>query len=469
MKSLLKKIVVTILTAEAKLVLRKYRPQIVAITGSVGKTSTKDAIYTVLSAATYVRKSQKSFNSEIGIPLTILGRPNAWSDLAGWLRNFLEAFILLILPHPYPRLLILEVGADRPGDIEKVTRWIKPDVSVITKLSDVPVHVEFFRSPAEVAHEKSFLAQALKKDGTLVLNADDEEVMSFAGLVNGAARAAKIITFGFDPSANVRASDYEILYEKRGDAGGTRGGDGRNQGGVEFPVGIKYKVNIYGEESREVVVRGSIGKQNAYTTLAAIAVGISEELKMAEMVEALSEHETPPGRMKIIEGVGGSVVIDDSYNSSPVALKGALEALKDVKIGAGAGAGTSGTGANSRGKKIAILGDMLELGSFSAAEHRVAGEIAAGICSVLITVGLRARAMREAAIGAGMSENSAISFDDSREAGEYAKKIIGAGDVVLVKGSQGTLRMERAVEVLMAQPEKKEKLLVRQENEWKKR
>src|SRR3989338_11173054 len=126
MKNFFKKIVVWILVTEARLVLRKYKPKIVAVTGSVGKTSTKDAIYTILSSVTFVRKSEKSFNTEIGLPLTILGCPNAWSNPFAWLGNFIEGMKLIVLPNHYPRTLILEVGADRPGDIKNIVRWMKP-------------------------------------------------------------------------------------------------------------------------------------------------------------------------------------------------------------------------------------------------------------------------------------------------------------------------------------------------------
>src|SRR3989338_6438454 len=142
--------VVLLLTAQARAVLRKYHPHIIAVTGSVGKTSTKDAIYTVLSSKFFVRKSEKSFNSDVGVPLTILGCKNAWNNPFLWAKNLLEGFALLILKNHYPKWLVLEVGADRPGDIRKLARWLKPDVVVITALPDVPVHVEFFDSPEDV-------------------------------------------------------------------------------------------------------------------------------------------------------------------------------------------------------------------------------------------------------------------------------------------------------------------------------
>lgn len=434
MKKIFKNVVVAVLIFEARLVLKKYKPKIIAVSGSVGKTSTKDAIYTALRGFSHVRKSQKSFNSEIGIPLTILGLKNAWNDPMQWLKTFAEGLCLFLLPSKYPDLLILEVGADRPGDIENVTKWMKPDISVITKLSDVPVHVEFFASPEEVKHEKSNLARALKKDGTLILNADDSDVMSFASLT-----PAKTITYGFLEGANVKASDYKITYEVRD--------------GINFPIGISYTVECGGEKA-EVSIKGTIGMQTVYTTLGAIAVGYAEGKSLAQLVEALTHHETPPGRMRILAGINSSIIIDDSYNSSPIAQKEALEALNSLSVS---------------GRKIAMLGDMLELGSFSVAEHRVVGEHVAKVCSMLITVGVRSCVMREAAIASGMTESSAISFDDSRKAGEYLASIIAPGDAVLVKGSQGNLRMERGVEVIMRDKKEKARLLVRQDPEWQNR
>ena len=176
MKSIFKKIVVAILEWEAVLVLKKYKPMIVAVTGSVGKTSTKDAIFTVMSSHFFVRKSEKSFNSEIGVPLTILGCNNAWSNPILWVKNIIEGLMLIVLGNHYPKWLVLEVGADRPGDIERIAKWLKPDVVVMTTLPDVPVHVEYFDSPEDVIKEKEYLISALKPKGVLVLNYDDEKV-----------------------------------------------------------------------------------------------------------------------------------------------------------------------------------------------------------------------------------------------------------------------------------------------------
>src|SRR3989344_2082713 len=167
MRSVFKQLVVTLLRLEARAVLKKYKPKIVAVTGSVGKTSAKDAIYSVLAEGSHVRKSEKSFNSEIGLPLTILGAPNAWSNPLKWIENLFDGLFLIIFPAKYPEWLVLEVGADRPGDIKSLATWLPVDVAVITRLPEVPVHVEYFDSPEEVVEEKAALIHALKSGGTL--------------------------------------------------------------------------------------------------------------------------------------------------------------------------------------------------------------------------------------------------------------------------------------------------------------
>ena len=151
MKNGIKQIIVAIITWEARAVLWRYRPKIVAITGSVGKTSAKDATHSVFSGERFARKSQKSLNSEIGVPLTILGCESGWNSAFKWLKNILHGLSVMFLPNHYPKWLILEVGADRPGDIKTLTKWVRPDIAVITGIPDIPSHVEFFDSVEQVA------------------------------------------------------------------------------------------------------------------------------------------------------------------------------------------------------------------------------------------------------------------------------------------------------------------------------
>jgi len=411
-------------------VLKKYKPKIVAVTGSVGKTSTKDVIATVLSHFFFVRKSEKSFNSELGVPLTVLGRPNGWGSITAWLKNIFEGFALILLPNHYPEWLVLEIGADRPGDIQKLTSWVKPDIAVITRLSKVPVHVEFFSSPAQVFEEKGRLVEALTRDGTLVLNADDEDVLAFRGLTENAS-----LLYGLANNSDILGTAYEIKYE----------GEGKER----HPVGVMFKVNTQ-EETLEVFMKGSLGVQTMYPVLASFAVGSSLGLSPKKIFQAISVHTPSPGRMRLLSGVKGSIIIDDTYNSSPVALHEALNTLERVE---------------TSHKKIAVLGDMLELGVYSTEEHKRAGKHAQEVADILITVGIRARGIAEGALDNNMSEKKVFQFESSLEAGQYLQTILKTGDVVLIKGSQG-VRMERTVEEIIADPLQKEKLLVRQDKEW---
>jgi UDP-N-acetylmuramoyl-tripeptide--D-alanyl-D-alanine ligase len=421
MKSILKKIIAMILGIEARVILKKYKPIVVAITGSVGKTSTKDAIYTVLSSTSgFVRKSDKSFNSEIGVPLTILGCENGWNDPFIWLQNIFRGLELIIFKSRYPDTLILEVGADHPGDIKNLAKWLQPHVAVITKVSAVPVHVEFFPSREVLLKEKSYLAKALRKDGVLVLSEDDEDVKSMS-----TGMSQRTITFGMRHSATVSASNESIIYEERE--------------GIRAPVGMTFKLNYEGN-SIPVFVHGILGVQQIYPLLAAASVGISRGVILTTIAEAICKHIPPKGRMNIIQGVNQSVIIDDTYNSSPDALREALLTLGKIE---------------TSGKKIAVLGDMMELGKYSVEEHKKAGELARQMTTTLVTVGQRSKVMGE----------NVTSFTTSREACDYVRRLVGKGDIILVKGSQ-SMRMERIVEALLYEPEKAPKLLVRQEPEW---
>lgn len=439
MKSIAKKIIITILRLEAQAVLRKYKPKIVAVIGSVGKTSTKDAIYAVFSREFFTRRSEKSFNTEIGIPLTILGCHNEWSSIAGWTENIFRGLGLILFRHKYPEWLVLEIGVDRPGDMKSAAKWIKPDMIVVTRFADVPVHVEFFDSPEALIEEKASLISSLKKEGLLILNRDDERVLALKEKWKG-----KTVTFGFEEGADVRASNIVPSYEE----------DDLER---KIPAGVMFRVETNGR-TLPVRLRGTLGKATVYAASAAIAAGISREINLVKISEALEEVVPPPGRMRIIPGIKKTFIIDDSYNASPVAVISALETLRDLE---------------SYGRKIAVLGDMLELGKYSTDEHKKIGALAASFCSILVTVGMRARYIAEGALDAGFSEKHIYQFENSREAGKYIEKILKEGDVILIKGSQGSgaqsIRMERAVEEIMAEPEKKAELLVRQGEEWEKR
>jgi len=429
MKKIFKQIVVTILIWESRLVIKKYHPKIIAITGSVGKTSTKDAIFTVLSQWKTVRKSQKSFNSEIGLPLTILGLSNAWNSPIAWVENIIRGFLLIIWKHSYPEYLILEVGVGKPGDITKyVAPWLHPDILVVTRFPDKPVHVEFFGSAEKIIEEKSALAFAVKRDGVLILNHDDEKVYSLHSKANRRA-----VSYGMNEHATYRATFPSYINEN------------------DKVSGISFKL-LYNGNTFPVVLPNIIGMHYVGSALAAIACACEAGCEILSAVNEVSNYITPPSRLSLIEGINDSMIIDDTYNSSPVAMESAIEVLKELKAK----------------RKIAVLGDMLELGKYTEEEHRLVGDTVSKVADMLVLVGPRAKFIADGALESGFKQKDIYTFDSSKTVAKFLEGIVEGGDLILMKGSQG-VRLERAVVAIMKHPEQANKLVCRQEKEWQNR
>ncbi len=426
MRLFIKKILYYILQIEARLVLLKYKPKIIAITGSVGKTSTKDAVYAVLSKVVHVRKSEKSYNSEIGLPLTVLGVQNGWNNLFIWFVNILKGLWLILAPHRYPKWLILEVGVGKPGDMKKTASWMTTDVVVMTAIGDTPAHIEFFESREHLIKEKAGLIKTLRAGGLLVLNRDDEAVFGLKEKTKNVA-----ISFGFHEDADILGSSMSISYDKE-----------------NIPAGVIFRVDEEGK-SLPVEISGVFGRNHVYASLAALAVASGLKLNMLGAVEALKYYDVPPGRMRLLRGINGSMIIDDTYNSSPFACESALRMLGEIKLE----------------RKVAVLGDMLELGKHTIDAHKNIGKFASENADMILVVGPRAQSIREGALEAGTQEKNIFTFQNSYEAGDFLKSFVRKGDLILVKGSQG-MRMERTLEAILLDQKNKYHLLVRQDKEW---
>jgi UDP-N-acetylmuramoyl-tripeptide--D-alanyl-D-alanine ligase len=214
---------------------------------------------------------------------------------------------------------------------------------------------------------------------------------------------------------------------------------------------MQYELHTKEGSTVHIERKGYLGRVYAVAGAAACAVAQVLNIDLALLDKALSEYTPESGRMRILDGIKGSVLLDDTYNAAPKAMKHALDTLQSV---------------DARGKKIAILGDMLELGKHTEKVHKEIGKQASQAAHTLITVGMRARFIAEGALNEGMNENNIFQFEDSRSAGKFAESLIQEGDVVLLKASQG-IRMERAAEELLRYPEMREDLLVRQSEEWR--
>src|SRR5581483_6610506 len=390
MRSLFKQFVVRVITLEARAVLRIYKPNVIAVTGSVGKTSTKDAIFAALCPHAHVRKSQKSFNSEIGVPLTILGVPNGWYNPLRWLINIVDGLFLIWFRARYPEWLVLEVGADRPGDIRSIASWLKVNVAVITRLPQVPVHVEFFDSPEAVAEEKAALLTALVPGGTAVIYGDDALTRSLERRLPELP-GVKLMTFGFSEECDVRGTDVHPVRE----------------GG--WPLGMQARIEVPDAQA-QLQIRGALGAHAFLPALGAVAAALAVGESLDGAVSGLRGYEPPPGRMHLIDGIKDTLVIDDTYNASPAATEAALESLDLAK--------------RPGRRAVACLGDMLELGRLSVEEHRKIGALVARHCDKLLTVGFRARDIAQGALDGGMKDADILQFEDSRKAGEELQNVL---------------------------------------------
>lgn len=425
MKNFLKIIVTGVLTFIAGTVIRRYSPNIVMVTGSVGKTSTKDAIAEVLAIRFFVRKTEKNLNTEFGVPFTILGVKSVKNPTNpfAWLSVIKNALTLLFLPNHYPNMLVLEVGADKPGDLSRILRIATPDAVVVTRLPEIPVHVEAYSTPEAVREEEFSPALALHSGAPLIISADDSYALDRAVRIS-----TNIISYGVSGDAMVRISEssfYEI---------------------EKTVIGMQAKVKTSNEDGI-LVIKGSVGTTQILPAAAALAVASAYKISLKDALNALESYEPPAGRGRLLSGKNSSIIIDDSYNASPAAVEEALVTLKSFP--------------NAK-RRIAVLGDMLELGRYSSMEHERIGALARESADVIVAVGIRARAFTSA-----HGSTNTMLFDNSISAALALPNLIKEGDVILVKGSQ-SVRTERIVEALLANPYDSS-LLVRQEKEWKRK
>jgi UDP-N-acetylmuramoyl-tripeptide--D-alanyl-D-alanine ligase len=364
--------VLTAMQTVAK-VWRTRLPQlrVIGITGSVGKSTSKELIASVLAERYPTLANEASFNNEIGLPLTILKTSEAH------------------------RRLVLEMGFYIPGDIAFLCDIAKPQVGVITLVA--PVHLERAGSMEAIERGKGELVEALPPDGCAILNADDERVQAMASRTS-----ARVFTYGLRDDADLRASHIEGL-------------------GLE---GVRFQLHYRNEVLH--VRMPLLGQHSVHTALRAAAVGLVEGLTWEEILNGLSAPSTQL-RLVAVNGPGHSLIIDDTYNASPDSVIAALNLLLELD-----------------GRKVAVLGEMLELGDFAERGHRMVGARAAAVADFLVTIGEKARWIAEEAHQQGMSSAQIATFNETEPAQEFLSQRVQQGDVVLVKGSHG-LHMDRIV------------------------
>ena len=345
--------------------------KVIGITGSIGKTTTKELIWNVLSTRFSTLKTPKNYNNEIGLPLTILQ---------------LEAH------HTHA---VLEMGMYERGEIELLCDIARPDIGVLTIIG--PVHMSRLGSIEAIVEAKRELVESLDSTGIAILNKDDSNVMSMAPHTQ-----AEIFTYGLDASADLWADNISSM-------------------GLE---GIAFTMHHQGESWHISVPL--LGRHSVHTALRATAAGLAVGMSIDEIIMGLKSTRSQM-RLVTVRGPKESLIIDDTYNASPDSVIAALNLLDDLD-----------------GRKIAVLGDMLELGDAEEEGHRKVGRRALQVADILVTVGERGKIIGFEANDAGMPREHVYILATAAEATELLQSIIESTDIILVKGSLGA-RMDRIV------------------------
>jgi UDP-N-acetylmuramoyl-tripeptide--D-alanyl-D-alanine ligase len=411
----------------AKFVLRVRKPIVVGITGSVGKSSAKEAIALVLSRNYRVRFSPGNYNNEFGLPAAILGIGSPGRSITRWVGAWVHTALIVARLESYPEVLVLEMGIDHPGDMDYLLGIVRPDVAVLTRIAES--HLANFENLGQIAKEKGKLIAALPEEGIAILNADDERVMRQAERTR-----AKVISYGLSNRASLFSDNIRVLQE-----------GGRTEG-------LSFKLNSDGK-SIPVRLPAVVARHHLSAVLAAAAVGTALKMNLVDVAAALTEFRALPGRMNLLDGDAGIRIIDDTYNASRLSTEAALATLRELIAP----------------RKVAILGDMLEIGNGSDEAHRALRDavIASG-ATVFIGVGQHMRFLADALHGTNFPEKSIYHYPDPLTARDRIAEHIRPGDLILVKGSQG-LRMEFIVERLFGDRRESEKneLLCRQSRAWR--
>jgi UDP-N-acetylmuramoyl-tripeptide--D-alanyl-D-alanine ligase len=367
----------------AQAVRTRWGKRLAAVTGSAGKTTTKEILAALLAARFRVLKSEGNLNNEYGLPLQLLRLEDA--DEAA----------------------VVELGMSHAGELELLAQIARPDVGVVTRVA--PVHLEFFASVDEIALAKRELIEGLiGADSVAVLNADDPRVVKFAQVAPG-----RVVTFGLSPDAHFRAENI----------------NDRGLGGTEF--------DFLGPQGRERLALPLSGRHNISNALAALAAANVWGIEASDAKQVFPTLQATGMRGRVLRYEAGFSVINDCYNSNPVALVAMIDLLVRTP---------------SSGRRILAAGEMLELGPSSADLHREAGRAAgaAGNVDWIIGVQGEAESLVRGAIKAGHPADRTKFFPSSSEAAQFIASLLARGDVLLVKGSRG-VKMERIVEALDAQ------------------
>jgi UDP-N-acetylmuramoyl-tripeptide--D-alanyl-D-alanine ligase len=419
-----------LLLLEARLLLRRRSPRVLLITGTVGKTTAKDTIAAVLSSRFTTRASGEEGN--LLLPLAILGLPplsrRPLDALKTLLRGAAAPFV-----GDHPAWLILEADPSAPGRVSSISRWLRPDLVVLTAIGDTPPHLDAFPSRDELIDEALQAVHAARPGGVVVVNADDADLVDRVRTIRP---QHPMIAFGFLGTADVTCLASTTTYADL------------------QPTGLRLLATSDESEATEEIP-GVLGRQHAYAALAALAVAMAVGVPAAEAALAIGGVARQPGRLRLVPGAGGSVILDDTWSGSAPAWAEALRAFGELK---------------AQGRKIVLLSGLPISGDTGAALHTQVGAAAADVSDLLVVLEPHAAEMAAGARCSGIADDRLIVASDPASAGMSIRRSLAKGDLVLVLATGSMdVDMERAVEQMMLEPDRKAELLVRQAPWWDQR
>lgn len=417
----------------AKKILIKYKPTVVGITGSVGKTSAREAVYSILISGKQVRMSSDFYNNWVGSALTIIGIKGGGRSNLKWLLDIFRGYLILFKKVDYPEILVLEMAVEGPGEMKQFADFVSLDIAVITHISES--HIEYFKDIDSIVKEKFGITKCLKKDGLLILNSDNKYLQKIKR-ENKDNPKFKIIDYGFEQKAEIEASNSELNLPREFDK-------------TLDKAGLTFRISHEGNFV-PVYLPNVFGKEQVYAAMVATTIGLQVGFNLVQIAERLGNYMSPTGRLKLLPGIKKTLILDDTYNASPVSMKSAIETLgrmPDIIH-------------NQEVMKIAVLGDMNGLGDLTDRAHRAIGRLVVeNNIDVLITVGQKAEIITKGALKKGLPEEAMFKFGKVEEAGKFLQEKMKQGDIILIKGSE-EMRMERIVKEIMMEPLKADVLLV---------
>lgn len=428
MKKFLRQSIHRYLKFLAKTKIKRNYQEIIGITGTIGKSSTKQAITTILAKHFQIAQTYKNYNTDFGVMLSVLNQKSGKNSILKWGKSLIGSTYNFLFDHQKKASLILEMGIDKPGDMQDLLKIAKPTIGILTNITPVHMSKTGFQNLDQIFAEKSLLITQMDR-GTAILNYDNDHIRQ---LEKQLIKADKLWFGTIDSNTNIKTLPRGIwaLNPKTTTSG----------------ISATIINTITKNPTTHKCICPILGIHHFYILLPALITAFISNINLPQAIKDLQDFSLPPGRLNLIPGRKNSLIIDSSYNASPQTVISALETLWQLPSQ----------------RKIAVLGSMNELGSASSKSHQEIGKLIPKYTQMLITVGDEAKNYAQTANNNGLAKHLTHHFATATAAGKFLQKELRHDDLILVKGSQNNINLENCIKLIMKDPSQASQLLVRQ-------